>query len=399
MNHQSVGYKLTALLRSKVIRYPILLILLALGLFFLFREAHHLSGNDFIEYWSATRINLEGGNPYSPDELLKVQKQGGWIHQQPKLMVYPPWTFSIVIIFGLFEYSHAQLLWLLCQIGVILYCANKIWALYGGQVKQQWVAWVIPFIFAPTILVLGIGQITPLLLLGIIGFISFIEKHRNDYIAGVFLTLVLIKPQVIYIFWIALLFWIVEQRRWLILVSSGVSLLFLILLALIFNPNVIKQFLEMMQANLISQWASPTIGAYLRFFWLGTDIFWPQYLPAIFGGLWFLVYWFKHHSSWHWLKELPILLFVSILTTPYAWTYDQVILVPAVIQATIWLLNARKRWVALLLACLFLGINILDLGLHMRLSDFWFVWMVPVLLIWYLLADRFKSPMKIMLPA
>ena len=99
------------------------------------------------------------------------------------------------------------------------------------------------------------------------------------------------------------------------------------------------------------------------------------------------------------MKDLPIVLLVSLLTSPYAWTYDQVILVPAVIQATIWLLDARKRWSTLLLASLYLGINILNLGLHMRLSDFWFVWMVPVLLIWYLLADRFKSPMKIMLPA
>ncbi|MGZ8464867.1 MAG: hypothetical protein ACXWXT_04935, partial [Candidatus Binatia bacterium] len=33
---------------------------------------------DFVEYWSASRLLLNGGNPYAPDELLQLQRSVGW---------------------------------------------------------------------------------------------------------------------------------------------------------------------------------------------------------------------------------------------------------------------------------------------------------------------------------
>jgi hypothetical protein len=101
--------------------------------------------------------------------------------------------------------------------------------------------------------------------------------------------------------------------------------------------------------------------------------------------MWFIYYWIKHHSSWSWINELPILLLVSQITSSYTWTYDQVILIPAVIQATVWILSDWKRWSTLFLAIFYLSINILDLILHRTLSDFWFIWMAPAFLIWFLL--------------
>ena len=399
MSHRPITLTLLNSLKSRRIRYPILLIFLGLGLFILAREAHRLKANDFIEYWSASRILMAGGNPYSPAELLSMEQQGVPSLEQPKILYNPPWMIPIVLIFGLISYPISQLAWLLIFIALLLFCAQQLWRFYQGSPQKKWLAWIAVFVFAPTISVLEKGQITPLLLLGITGFIYFSEFRRNDWAAGACLALVSIKPQLIYLFWIAVLFWVIQQRRWFILLGTAGTILILTLITMIFNPSVMQQYFSAMQTYQISEWATPTIGSYLRFFWLGTDKFWLQFLPAFFGGLWLIYYWYKHQQSWRWVKDLPIVLLVSLLTSPYAWTYDQVILVPAVIQATIWLLNARNRWSTLLLASLYLGINILNLGLHMRLSDFWFVWMVPVLLIWYLLADRFKSPMKIMLPA
>jgi hypothetical protein len=75
-----------------------------------------------------------------------------------------------------------------------------------------------------------------------------------------------------------------------------------------------------------------------------------------------------------------------MLTSPYAWTYDLVILVPCIIAATSWIATDWKRWSTLLLGVIFLAITILDLYLHTMLDEFWFIWMAPSMLIWYLLA-------------
>jgi hypothetical protein len=140
----------------------------------------------------------------------------------------------------------------------------------------------------------------------------------------------------------------------------------------------------MIQTYQISDWANPTIGSYLRYFWLGTDKFWPQFLPSVLGGVWFIFYWYRHHAAWNWKTDLPVILLVSQLTSPYSWTYDLVILVPAILVAVIWMTADWKRWLTLLLAVIFLCINTLDLLLHMKFDDFWFIWMVPTLFLWFL---------------
>jgi hypothetical protein len=41
---------------------------------------------DFVEYWSASRLLLSGGNPYSPSELLSIEKSVGWPSAEPLIM-------------------------------------------------------------------------------------------------------------------------------------------------------------------------------------------------------------------------------------------------------------------------------------------------------------------------
>jgi len=346
--------------------------------------------DDFVRYWAGGKLNLAGENPYDPQQIARLQTDAGGQASETdaiSIMLNPPWAMVVVMPLGLLSYPVSRLVWLLLCIALLILCAQQLWHLYQGSPKSRWLAWVVAFIFAPTISVLEKGQITPLLLLGIVGFLYFAEARRNDWAAGAMLALVSIKPQVSYLLWIALLFWVIQERRWLILVSGALTVTLLTLIAMAFNPHVIQQYLAAMQTYQTSEWATPAIGSYLRYFWLGTDKFWPQFIPAIFGVVWFLVYWYHHHKTWQWLNTIPLILLVSVVTTPYAWTYDQVILIPAIIQATIWMVQEWKRWSILLLAGLFIGLNLLDLVLHMKLNDFWFVWLAPGLLIWYLLTS------------
>ena len=352
---------------------------------------HVIPADDFVRFWAGAKLLLSGSNPYDPANINRFEIEAGSQDTEPEvtsIVLNPPWALSILLPFGLSSYPLSRLIWLFLSIGLIVFCTAQLWRFYQGQTQQKWLAWVAVFIFAPTISVLEKGQITPLLLLSLVGFLYFTKYKHNDLAAGAFLALASIKPQVIYIFWIALLFWVIMNSRWLILVGAGAAIIFLTAVTMIFDPLVIQQYLYAMQTYQTSEWATPTFGSYLRFFWLGTASIWLQFLPGIIGISWFLYYWYKHAPSWDWVATLPLLLLVSILTSPYAWTYDYVILTPAVIQAEVWLLSGRRRWSTMLLIVFFIVISVLDLGLHMRLNDFWFIWLAPALLIWFLLANK-----------
>lgn len=347
----------------------------------------YLRGDDFMTYWAGGKLNISGENPYDPQKKEALQITLGDEATDDDLisiMLNPPWAVTFVMPFGLLSYPTSRLAWLMFSIGAILLSVQLLWRFYNGPRQQQWIAWVVIVIFAPSILVLRVGQISILILLGVTLFLYFTITHKNDWAAGAALAVIAIKPQVVFIFLLALLFWVIEQRRWKIFISSIVSVILLTLVAMLFNQQIIFQYFGMLRGSYIPDLATPSIGSYLRFFWLGTDKFWLQFLPTIIGGIWFIYYWRKKHRSWNWLDELPLLLLISLLTSSYSWTYDLVILLPAVLQVTIWILSDWKHWWTLLLVIIFTAINVLYLVLHKNYTDFWFGWMTPILLLMYL---------------
>ena len=389
--------------RNKIFYRIILWVILIISVFVLMRLApiltkpEYLPSDDFVPYWASGKLNLHGENPFDPQKVEQQQIASGGQASGTytiSIMLNPPWAITLVMPFGALDYSPGRLAWLIFSTLLLVISSQFLWRIYSGNPNQRWLALLVVLIFAPTISVLEVGQIAPLILFGLTGFLYFATSHKNDWLAGAFIALASIKPQVALIFWIALLFWVIKQRRWLIFLSIAITVLLLTLIAMVFNPHIIQQYFVMLQTYRISEWANPTIGAYLRFFWFGTDKFWLQILPSLFGGLWFLFYWYTHNKTWNWVYELPVLLLVSQITSPYTWTYDQVILIPAVIQAVIWIATDWKRWSTLILVIIFLGLNILDLILHMRLSDFWFIWLAPALLIWFLMTRWQYSPKK-----
>ena len=393
--------------RNKLWYRIIMWAMLLLSVFALLRVApllikpENLPSDDFVPYWASARLNLNGENPYDPQGVERLQVLSGGVASGSytiSIVLNPPWAISLLLPFGLFGYSSGRIAWLIFSIALLLISALLLWNIYSGNPKQRWLAILAVFVFGPTISVLEVGQIAPIILIGLTGFLFFTISHRNDWLAGVSIAIVSIKPQVAIFFWIALLFWVIQQRRWLVVASTAITALGLTVIAVVFNPHIIQQYLTMLQTYRISDWANPTIGSYLRFFWLGLDKFWLQFLPAALGGVWFLFYWFTHHQSWDWVAELPMLLLLSQLLSPYTWTYDLVILIPAVIQAVIWLAKDWKRWKTMILLLVYVGITVLDLVLHMRLSDFWFIWIAPALLIWFLIIRWQYSPQKKLSP-
>jgi hypothetical protein len=157
----------------------------------------------------------------------------------------------------------------------------------------------------------------------------------------------------------------------------------------------------MLQQQAIQYEFIPALSGMLRLLFL-RRFFWMQFLPAVLGLLWSFWYFRKNQRTWDWRQHGPALLVVSILTTPYSWITDEVVLLPAILQGAIWLsrakLKVRSQLVILLLVLLDLIMLLIlkaqvppGTGIYFWSSLVWFSWY------WYArsFAPRSDSAIKI----
>ena len=352
-----------------------------------------LPTDDFVAYWSAGRLNVTGGNPYSPEQLWPLQRAAGWSLDRPDMIWVPPWTLTLMMPFGVLSYPVGRVVWLLLSLAVVLFCCDWIWRTYGGLASQRWLAPVVGLTFVPTILALRMGQISPLILLGIVGFLHF-ERRQKWFWAGASTALVAIKPQLLFLFWIALLFWSVERRRWPVIFGVSLACLAATAIPFMVNPAVIGQYIAALVSYPPDYWATPTLGALLRLLF-GAGQFWLQFVPPAVGTAWFLLYWRRHRATWDWSEQMPWLLLASLVATAHGWEYDQVVLLLVVVPVAVGVLGMRRAMTAFWIVCVYLAVDGLALLLNLLHSPaFFYIWLAPALLSWYWIARKqtFEKP-------
>lgn len=369
--------------------WVILLIGLGFLLFITMRsvtDAQWLSIDDYVEYWAAGRLNMTGGNPYNPDEILPLKHQAGRYSEIPLMMWNPPWMLAIAMPFSALDYALGRTIWLLLSIAIIITCADITWSFYGGPTKLRWLSWLIGLTFIPVLDCLRVGQTAVFMLLGIVGFLYFLRR-RNNWLAGACLTLLAIKPHILFVFAIAVLFWCIKFRRWSIILSAFIVLGTATLLAWLVNPSVFQQYIYATTHYPPEEWATPTMGSVLRIIF-GIEHFWLQFVPTMFGIVWIIYYWTKHHTAWDWHVQAPLLTLVSVCTSAYGWTYDQPVFILPIVSIFASIFSKPLNGAAWVIIISYASINALDYML--RIPQIWLWWLAPLLLVWYLVSNRFS---------
>lgn len=324
---------------TRVARYAPQFLLFVATAFLL---AHLLPVNDFVGYWSVGHQMLHRSNPYSPAQMLATEKAVGWPGSLPLLIWSPPWFLPVLLPLSVLPYHIAHFVWALASFMALAIgwkCLCDTYSLPTGH-RLIWL-----FSFAPVVICLLIGQVTAFLLLGIACFLRCI-RNGQDAKAGLAAALLAIKPQLLYLFWPALLIWVVAKRRWLVLVSLFGVLAVLTALVLFLNPKIFAAYLLQFREG--PMFPSHAAGTVLRALF-GHQRHWLQFLPCIAGLLWFVLR-SRTRKTLDWRTELPLLAVVSLATSSYAWTYDQILLLPALAQAVSWSQAAGKRRQLMLLA-------------------------------------------------
>ncbi|HKI33776.1 MAG TPA: glycosyltransferase 87 family protein [Gemmataceae bacterium] len=358
-----------------------------------------LRPSDFVEYWSAGRLNLAGRNPYGAEELFALQRDYGCPDDRPVMMYCPPWALPFVMPFGALDYGSGRLAWLLLHFGLVLVCAAAAWQMFGGSPGRRWVAFGLALTFFPTLITLRMGQLAPLLFAGLLGFLYFLRQGRG-LLAGLALLPATLKPQLFHLVWLALLLWAVRARRWSVLCGAALGLVVATGLALAPNPNVLGEYADVMTHHPPAECLSPTLGSVLRLFF-GRERFWLQFLPPMLGVAWLVPHWLRHRCAWDWQEQLPLLLLVSLLTTSYgAWPFDLVVLLLPVLGTAAALSGAVRRSRALGVLAGYLAVNALALALNLcGVDGFWFLWMAPAALVAYLALGRAPAASPSVKPA
>lgn len=360
------------------------------ALWMITEQLNVFSLHDFVEYWASGRLNLKGENPYSPEQMLKMEQTVGWNENEVLMMWDPPWTLPFVMSFGIFPYSISRFLWFLIQLSLIFWCAIILWKIYDGKKRYEWLALIVLYTFGPILHTLNFGQITVLVFLGCVGFLYFINKG-SDFWAGVLASLVLIKPHLLYLFILAVIIWSFSNHRYRIFIGIATALIVSTWVSWLINPNLISQYIYAIKSYPPDYWMTATLGTFLRILF-GAEKFYLQFIPSLVGGFWFLVYWLKNHKVWDWVNAFPLIILVSVATTSYGWTFDSAICVWAVIQITASFDFKHWSLPKILIFTSYWGVNLLNA--FFSISQSWFWWISSFFLIWYLLSYNYLSRQK-----
>lgn len=361
----------------------------------IFNDPERAAIGDSVQYWAAARLMLGGENPYYGDAVLDLRHQVGNFAEFPQdaisMMLYPPWTIPWFLTAGSIDYSYFRILWLLIHICLIFISVKLIWKLYNGPNRLLWLGYLVAFTFEPTILLLGTGHITTLHLLGLIGFLYSIKHSQDsiwyDFAAGASLTLVTSKPQFLILFMLTVLLWSIYKKRWFVILGGFSALLVSSLISIAVNPIIFHQYWTAISQYDVGAWATPTLGGLMRLI-LGLDYEWLQIVPSLVGLVWLIIYWWEKKNDWDWKEETPLLVLISVVTAAYVWTYDMVLLLLPILQVVIISINTDNRLRTRRLLFLYFFVTFLVLILHIYLNDFWFFWLSPFILIWYLLGRK-----------
>jgi len=181
-----------------------------------------------------------------------------------------------------------------------------------------------------------IGQVTFLVFLGLIACMALIKKERWFW-AGAVLILTIIKPHMVVLPLIYILIHMAQRRQykgWVGLILAGISCLVIVTL---FRPHWVGDLLGEMAIPPI-HWATPTIGGLLSS-WGLPDF--TRYLMILFLPLPFILA--KYQASIKMELAVALLTLITVPTTFFGWSFDQVILLIPIAQVFAWMTLAKNK--------------------------------------------------------
>src|SRR5215467_14646499 len=171
--------------------------------------------SDSPAFYSAARLWHEGANPYDLEQQCHKQLP---IRGEPCLpFAHPPVLLPLVSLISSDDFVRSYHRWTVVLLGVVLVCLIPIY-----EISRQWQLSVQSILFLPIVIALALGQDTPFILLAVLCWLWLLGERR-DFLAGLVLSLSVLKPQIAILLGVPLLF--ARPRAFFGFVVGGLALL------------------------------------------------------------------------------------------------------------------------------------------------------------------------------
>jgi hypothetical protein len=344
-------------------------------------------GQDFPDYYAAARVLLNRGNPYDYVQVAHVMIDTvGWADYNP--FFYPPWFAWFITPFATLPYQIARVVWMIFNSALWIFGLLRMQQIIDFPTKgwRRWLVYLlVTFLFAWTTWKFEQAGIL-LFVLMIEILISFKKAQWNRM--GIFMALVLFKPNVMFLPITALMLWLILHKKWLPVRNAFIALLFLVVVTTILTPDWYRPFLRPnfgigltgIQANpgqVTSVRINTTLLDWLKWSSAPVTLRYGIYLVVVLTAL--FVLWRIIRTSSSILEVTAIALLTSYAITPYALQYD----FPPLVLVLLWALAESRKVKAKIVPVLIVIFLSSVLIWERPISDgYWIVIGLIVLTVW-----------------
>ena len=256
----------------------------------------------------------------------------------------------------------------------------SLWILWQLHGCPDALFYLLGYLFAPVLVCMQAGQISILLLFGIMLFLYFVESR--PWLAGVALFPLVLKPHLFLPFVVGLFLWVLSRRAYGILAGFFIAVGIGLALTFVVDPHAWLQYRQMMETQGALSQALPTLSHVLQRL-VDRNALWLQFVPEAAACVWAVWYFRKQQEQWKWMDQGLLLLLVSSVCRPYGWFFDESVLLPAILTGVLVARQAgRSLWPIAILGTVAL---VEGFG-HVQVTSWWYIWTAPAWLLWYLYA-------------
>jgi hypothetical protein len=339
------------------------------------------ANRDFICYWAAGKLLIHHGNPYDGPAILATQQAAGFTDGRPFFMRNPPIAFFITIPIAFFSERVAAILWSLAIMASMMTSIGLIWEMHGRPRDRLH---LVGYLFPPAFACLLAGQIGMFLLLGVVLFLYWRDKH--PFAAGAAILLCALKPHLFLPFAAVLIVWIFVTRSFRVLAGLATAVAAALAIGFLLDPHGWAHYAEMIRSSELQDEFIPTLSLMFRLL-VHRSWIWLQFLPAFLATAWAVAYYWKKRHAWDWMKDGMLVLCLSVLVAPYAWFLDEAVLIPAILVS---LYQASAVGRSLLPFACIAVLALVEVVAGVQVNSGLYLWTAPAWFAWFLYA--MKSP-------
>ena len=291
---------------------------------------------DFIEYWSAFQLLLEGQNPYSPPLMLEIQKNLG-PRGEPMMMWNPPWLLIMFAPLLSFEFSLSAKIWSIAN--VVAFWSVPLFIIPEKSKVNALIllaSFLFMLCFPPFWMGLKLGQISGFLTLGTALYFLGIKQRKASFL-GFSLLFLSLKVQLFLLPLTLFAWWILKERSCRKFILSAGPLLALIIITLVVAPNSLyawvstignQHTIEGVQAP--NQWITASLSSVTSYYFFPDGspfrLFFSRLMsllpvPILFGYL------VIHQPLKISDGFISLIVLLSVVLSPFCWFFDNSILI------------------------------------------------------------------------